>query len=90
MNMCKAAVFIVNGLHTRFLLSTSASPRLTMPLIEGPLIQFVVEDVVKACIGTVPVFITEHSKNSIEDHFDKLSAGKKASGRGQTAVVRLA
>jgi UTP--glucose-1-phosphate uridylyltransferase len=64
------AVFPVAGLGTRFLPATKASPKEMLSIVDKPLIQYAVEEAVKAGITDL-IFITGRNKRSIEDHFDK-------------------
>ena len=57
------------GFGTRFLPQTKAMPKEMMPLVDKPIIQRVVEELVEAGIETV-VIVTGWNKRSIEDHFD--------------------
>lgn len=66
----KKAVFPVAGLGSRFLPATKANPKEMLPIVDKPLIQYAVEEAVRAGI-THMIFITSSSKRSIEDHFDK-------------------
>lgn len=72
MNIAKItkAVFPVAGLGTRFLPATKASPKEMLSIVDKPLIQYAVEEAVKAGITDL-IFITGRNKRSIEDHFDK-------------------
>lgn len=63
------AVFPVAGLGTRFLPATKANPKEMLALVDKPLIQYAVEEAVRAGI-THMIFITNSSKRAIEDHFD--------------------
>ena len=80
----KKAVFPVAGLGTRFLPATKAIPTEMLPIIDKPLIEYAVEEAVMAGIEEI-IFITSHTKRSIEDHFDTnieleeklLQSGKK-------------
>ena len=65
----KKAVFPVAGLGTRFLPATKASPKEMLPLIDKPLVQYVVEEAVASGIEQI-LFVTGRGKRSIEDHFD--------------------
>jgi UTP--glucose-1-phosphate uridylyltransferase len=65
----KKAVFPVAGLGTRFLPATKSSPKEMLPLIDKPLVQYVVEEAVAAGIEQV-LFVTGRGKRAIEDHFD--------------------
>lgn len=64
------AVFPVAGLGTRFLPATKAIPKEMLPIIDKPLIEYAVEEAVNAGIEEI-IFITSHTKRSIEDHFDQ-------------------
>lgn len=77
------AVFPAAGLGTRFLPATKASPKEMMPLVDKPLIQYVVEEAVSSGIDQV-VVITGRGKRAIEDHFDvafELEEDLKAKGK---------
>ena len=65
----KKAVFPVAGLGTRFLPATKSTPKEMLPLIDKPLVQYVVEEAVAAGIEQI-LFVTGRSKRAIEDHFD--------------------
>src|SRR3954454_24224157 len=65
----RKAVFPAAGLGTRFLPATKASPKEMLPLVDKPLIQYVVEEAVASGIESV-VIITGRDKTAIEDHFD--------------------
>ncbi len=63
------AVIPAAGLGTRFLPVTKASPKEMLPLVDKPLIQYVVEEAVAAGIRQI-IIITGRGKRAIEDHFD--------------------
>ncbi|MSM38094.1 MAG: UTP--glucose-1-phosphate uridylyltransferase GalU [Geobacter sp.] len=65
----KKAVFPVAGLGTRFLPATKASPKEMLPLIDKPLVQYVVEEAVASGIEQI-LFVTGRGKRALEDHFD--------------------
>jgi UTP--glucose-1-phosphate uridylyltransferase len=65
----EVAVFPVAGRGTRFLPATKASPKEMLPIVDKPLIQYAVEEALKAGARRL-VFITGASKRAIEDHFD--------------------
>ncbi len=65
----KKAIFPVAGLGTRFLPATKASPKEMLPLIDKPLVQYVVEEAVASGIQQI-LFVTGRGKRNIEDHFD--------------------
>src|SRR5438128_9975236 len=63
------AVFPAAGLGTRFLPATKAQPKEMLPLVDKPLIQYVIEEAVAAGIRNITI-VTGRGKNAIEDHFD--------------------
>ena len=65
----RKAVFPAAGLGTRFLPATKAHPKEMLPLVDKPLIQYVVEEAINSGIEDV-IIITGRGKNAIEDHFD--------------------
>ena len=65
----KKAIFPIAGLGTRFLPATKATPKEMLPIVDKPLIQYAVEEAVKAGITDL-IFVTNISKRAIEDHFD--------------------
>ncbi|MCA1603887.1 MAG: UTP--glucose-1-phosphate uridylyltransferase [Acidobacteria bacterium] len=65
----RKAVFPAAGLGTRFLPATKASPKEMLPLVDKPLIQYVVEEAVASGIESV-IIVTGRSKAPMEDHFD--------------------
>lgn len=70
MNKITKAIFPVAGLGTRFLPATKAIPKEMLPIIDKPLIEYAVEEAVLAGITEI-IFITSHTKRSIQDHFDQ-------------------
>lgn len=65
----KKAVFPVAGLGTRFLPATKSSPKEMLPLIDKPLVHYVVEEAVASGIEQI-LFVTGRGKRSLEDYFD--------------------
>ena len=65
----RKAVFPAAGLGTRFLPATKSQPKEMLPLVDKPLIQYVVEEAVASGIEHV-IIVTGRGKNAIEDHFD--------------------
>lgn len=65
----KKAIFPAAGLGTRFLPATKASPKEMLPLVDKPLIQYVVEEAIASGIEEI-IIITGRGKRAIEDHFD--------------------
>ena len=92
--MITKAVFPAAGLGTRFLPATKAMPKEMLPLVDKPLIQYVVEEAVSSGIEEV-VLVTGRGKRAIEDHFDvafELEEELKAKGKHKilSEVQRIA
>jgi UTP--glucose-1-phosphate uridylyltransferase len=64
------AIIPVAGLGTRMLPATKAIPKEMLPIVDKPLIQYVVNEAIAAGVKQI-VLVTHSSKNSIENHFDK-------------------
>lgn len=67
--LIKKAVIPVAGLGTRMLPATKAIPKEMLPVVDKPLIQYVIEEAAAAGIKEI-VLVTHASKNAIENHFD--------------------
>jgi UTP--glucose-1-phosphate uridylyltransferase len=67
------AVIPAAGFGTRFLPQTKAMPKEMLPIVDKPVIQYVVEEAVESGIKDV-VIVTGSSKRAIEDHFDMPNA----------------
>ena len=65
----RKAVIPAAGLGTRFLPATKAIPKEMIPIVDVPMIQYIVEEAVQAGIEEI-VLITARNKQAIEDHFD--------------------
>ena len=63
------AVIAAAGFGTRFLPQTKAMPKEMLPIVDKPIIQYIVEDLVKAGIKDI-IIVGSSNKRSIEDHFD--------------------
>jgi UTP--glucose-1-phosphate uridylyltransferase len=68
-NKIRKAVFPAAGLGTRFLPATKASPKEMLPLVDKPLIQYVVEEACASGVESI-LIVTGREKSSIENHFD--------------------
>ncbi|EPJ48690.1 MAG: UTP-glucose-1-phosphate uridylyltransferase [Osedax symbiont Rs1] len=66
----KKAVIPVAGLGTRMLPATKAIPKEMLPIVDKPLIQYIINECVAAGITEI-VLVTHSSKNAIENHFDR-------------------
>ena len=85
----KKAVFPVAGFGTRFLPATKAMPKELLPIIDKPVIQYAVEEAIRAGIETL-IFVTGRNKRAIEDHFDanvELELALRAKGKNDQAEM---
>jgi UTP--glucose-1-phosphate uridylyltransferase len=67
------AVIAAAGFGTRFLPQTKAMPKEMLPIVDKPIIQYVVEELVDAGIEDI-IIVTGNGKRAIEDHFDSPSS----------------
>lgn len=65
----RKAIIPAAGFGTRFLPQTKAMPKEMLPIVDKPVIQIVVEELVEAGISEI-IIVTGYHKRSIEDHFD--------------------
>ncbi len=65
----RKGVFPAAGLGTRFLPATKAQPKEMLPLVDKPMIQYVVEEAVASGLSEI-IIVTGRNKRAIEDHFD--------------------
>lgn len=85
----KKAVFPVAGLGSRFLPVTKANPKEMLPVVDKPLIQYAVEEAVRAGINHM-ILITSSSKRAIEDHFDNhFELEKRLEEQGKQKLLEL-
>jgi len=84
----RKAVIPVAGLGTRFLPATKAQPKEMLPVVDKPVIQYVVEEAVAAGIESV-LLVTGRGKDAIENHFD-VSAELESflASKGKTEELR--
>ena len=87
----KKAIIPAAGLGTRFLPMTKSSPKEMLPIVDKPVIQFVVEEAAECGIEDI-LIITGRGKRAIENHFDYapgLEAHLEKQGKPeQAALVR--
>ncbi|MFH0856456.1 MAG: UTP--glucose-1-phosphate uridylyltransferase GalU [bacterium] len=69
MQKIRKAIIPVAGFGTRFLPATKAQPKEMLPLVDKPIIQYLVEEAVASGIEEI-IFVTGRGKRAIEDHFD--------------------
>lgn len=84
----RKAVIAAAGFGTRFLPQTKAMPKEMLPLVDKPIIQYIVEELVEAGIEDI-VIVTGYHKRSIEDHFDNMSADLRSNLRDGGKVELL-
>lgn len=70
MKPIKKAIIPVAGMGTRFLPATKAQPKEMLPVVDKPVIQYIVEEAVDAGIEEI-IFVTAIGKRALEDHFDR-------------------
>ena len=70
MKKIKKAIVAVAGAGTRLLPATKAMPKEMLPIVDKPIIQLVVEELVEAGIEDI-ILVTKWDKKSLEDHFDQ-------------------
>ena len=69
MKKVNKVIIPVAGLGTRMLPATKAIPKEMLPVLNKPIIQYIVEEAIYAGFKEI-ILVTHSSKNSIEDHFD--------------------
>ena len=63
------AIIPVAGLGMHMLPATKAIPKEMLPIVDKPMIQYIVDEIVAAGIKEI-VLVTHSSKNAVENHFD--------------------
>ncbi len=69
MSKIRKAVIPAAGFGTRFLPQTKAMPKEMLPIVDKPIIQYIVEELVDAGVTDI-ILVTGYHKRTIEDHFD--------------------
>lgn len=69
MKTVRKAIIPAAGLGTRFLPATKAMPKEMLPIVDKPMIQYIVEEAIASGIEDI-IIVTGKGKRSIEDHFD--------------------
>src|SRR5688572_31769730 len=64
------AIIAAAGFGTRFLPQTKAMPKEMLPIVDKPVIQIIVEQLVAAGVTDI-IIVTGSTKRAIEDHFDR-------------------
>ena len=81
------AIIAAAGLGTRFLPQTKAMPKEMLPIVDKPVIQIIVEQLVAAGVTDI-IIVTGSTKRAIEDHFDRSDEFEnelRARGKGELA-----
>ena len=85
----RKAVLPAAGLGTRFLPATKAQPKEMLPVVDKPLIQYVVEECLASGIENI-IIVTGRGKNAIEDHFDNSPELERfLESKGKTEQVEM-
>ena len=88
MKKIRKVVIPAAGFGTRFLPQTKAMPKEMLPIVDKPVIQYVVEEAVASGITDV-IIVTGALKRAIEDHFDVMNAEllKNLEGSGKHELI---
>lgn len=70
MKKIKKAIVAVAGSGTRLLPATKSMPKEMLPIVDKPIIQLVIEELVEAGIEDI-ILVTKWDKKPLEDHFDR-------------------
>lgn len=84
----RKAVIPAAGWGTRFLPATKAQPKEMLPLVDKPIIQYVVEEAVASGIEDI-LIITGRGKRAIEDHFDRHLELETVLDRNNSGMLEL-
>ena len=85
----RKAVIPVAGLGTRFLPATKAQPKEMLPIVDKPVIQYIVEEAVAAGIKQI-IFVTGRHKRAIDDHFDRnLELERALEEKGKVELLKM-
>jgi len=86
--MIRKAVIPAAGFGTRFLPATKSQPKEMLPIVDTPVIQYVVEEAVQAGITDLLMVIGK-GKRSIEEHFDRsFQLERQLESQGKTAELK--
>lgn len=89
MGRVRTAVFPIAGFGTRFLPATKAMPKVLLPVVDRPLIQYAVDEAIAAGIESL-VFVTGRDHAAVEDYFDvsyELERELVERGKGDVAIA---
>lgn len=84
----RKAVILAGGLGSRFLPMTKAIPKAMLPIVDKPVIQYLVEEAISCGIEDI-IIVTGRGKRAIEEHFDHShELAHELSSRGKTEILR--
>ena len=84
----RKAVITAAGMGTRFLPATKSQPKETLPIVDTPMIQYVVEEAVASGIQQI-IIVTSSAKKAIEDYFDRsLELERALEQKGDLALLQ--
>ncbi|MBU0661265.1 UTP--glucose-1-phosphate uridylyltransferase [Patescibacteria group bacterium] len=66
----RKGIILVAGMGTRFLPATKAMPKEMLPVLDKPVVQYIVEEMAASGIKEI-IFVTSAQKDAIENHFDR-------------------
>ena len=72
MSSVRTAVLPVAGLGTRFLPASKATPKVLLPILDRPLVQYAVDEAFASGIESI-VFVTARGQDAIVDYFDMVA-----------------
>lgn len=84
----RKCIIPVAGYGTRFLPATKAQPKEMLPVVDKPIVQYIVEEAVASGLTDI-ILVTNWSKRSVEDHFDysrELEDWLAANGKKEAAA----
>lgn len=85
----RKAVILAAGYGTRFLPATKAQPKEMLPLVDKPIVQYLVEEAVAAGMKEI-IMVTGKNKRAIEDHFDRAPELEQfLESRGKSDMARM-
>lgn len=85
----KKAIILVAGFGTRFLPATKAQPKEMLPLVDKPIVQYLVEEAVASGLKQI-IMVTGKNKRAIEDHFDRAPELEAfLESKGKTNMARM-
>lgn len=88
-NKIRKVVILVAGYGTRFLPVTKAQPKEMLPLVDKPIVQYLVEEAAAAGLKEI-ILVTGKNKRAIEDHFDRAPELEQLlESRGKSDIAKI-